>query len=104
HSVILHLEMTPPRTSHGGVKMSFYEMPLAAQTAAVTAWQSVALSTKLSAITVEATLVLSTQYGVRSDAGCVVPGLPAAGEVVLLTRAAGGVRPARRMVARATAS
>src|SRR5260370_40105476 len=79
-------------------------MPAAVQTAAVTAWQSAALSTNPSLTTVEATLVLSTQSGTRSDAGCVVPGLPGWGDVVLLTSAAGGVRPARRMVANATAS
>src|SRR5260370_1079854 len=50
-------------------------MPAAVQTAAVTAWQSADLSTNPSLTTVDATLVLSTQYGVRSDAGCVEPGV-----------------------------
>src|SRR5216684_1114926 len=66
-------------------------MPLALQTLAPTALQRAVLSTKLSLITVEATLDLSTHSGVRRIAGWVLPGLPDAGEVVPFCSAAGGV-------------
>src|SRR2546428_3601504 len=80
-------------------------MPAAEQTAAVTFWQSAALSTKLSLITVEAMFALLTQIGTNRTAGCwPLPATGDGGEVVPLTRAVGGVWPARRTVASATAA
>src|SRR6266513_1642479 len=88
----------------GGVRRIGYEMPAAAQTAAVTFWQSAALSTKLSLITVSFMFALVTQIGTRRIAGCWFPVTPDGGAVVPLTSADGGVALARRTVARATAA
>src|SRR5437762_7613484 len=90
--------------SCGGVQEIAYEMPAAVQTAAVTFWQSAALSTKLSLITVSFMFALVTQIGTRRMAGCWLPVTPDGGAVVPLTSAEGGVALARRTVARATAA
>src|SRR2546423_12221075 len=70
--------------SCGGVHEIGYEMPAAVQTAAVTFWQSAALSTKLSLITVSLMLALLTQIGTNRTAGCWLPGWPEGGAVVPL--------------------
>src|SRR2546421_3459900 len=79
-------------------------MLLAWQTAAPTAPQSAAGVTKLSLTTVEPMFEGSTHTGVRSDAGCEVPETPWGGSVLPFISAEGGVSPARRMAAIATAS
>src|SRR5438132_4778305 len=91
-------------TRCGGVDDYRYEMPAAVQAAAPALLHRVVLSTKLSLITVAFMLLTSTQVGTRSDAGCWLPETPDGGVVVPLRRALGGVCPARRTVARATAS
>src|SRR6267378_6969138 len=75
----------------GGVHQIAYEMPAAAQTAAVTFWHSAALSTKLSLITVSLMFALLTQIGTNRIAGCWLPVCPDGGAVVPLTSAGGGV-------------
>src|SRR6266581_5709714 len=91
--------------SCGGVQEIGYEMPAAEQTAAVTFWHSAPLSTKLSLITVSFMLALLTQIGTNRTAGCwVLPATGDGGAVVPLTRPVGGVWPARRTVASATAA
>src|ERR1700694_4777380 len=90
----------------GGVAVNRdYElgMLLAAQTAAPAWLHSADAEMTWSLMTVDAMFVEVTHVGVRREAGSVEPG-PLAGLVVPLIRAAGGVRPARRIVATATAS
>src|SRR3989454_7999318 len=88
----------------GGVHEIGYEMPAAVQTAAVTFWQSAALSTKLSLITVSFMFALLTQIGTNRTAGCwPLPATGDGGEGVPLTRAVRGGWPARRTVASGTA-
>src|SRR2546422_7503961 len=105
----MSIALSPPTkknaaASCGGVHEIGYEMPAAVQTAAVTFWQSAALSTKLSLITVSFMFALVTQIGTRRIAGCWFPVTPDGGAVVPLTSACGGVALARRTVARATAA
>src|SRR2546430_17402014 len=95
----MSIALSPPTkknaaASCGGVHEIGYEMPAAAQTAAVTFWQSAALSTKLSLITVSFMFVLVTQIGTRRIAGCWFPVTPDGGAVVPLTSACGGGAPA----------
>src|SRR3989442_15213708 len=71
----MSIALSPPikknaAASCGGVHGIGYEMPAAEQTAAVTFWQSAALSTKLSLITVEGMFALLTQIGTNRTAGC----------------------------------
>src|SRR6267378_3167558 len=109
-AAVISVALSPPTkknaaASCGGVHGIGYEMPAAEQTAAVTFWQSAALSTKLSLITVEAMFALLTQIGTNRTAGCwPLPATGDGGDVVPLTRAVGGVWPARRTVASATAA
>src|SRR5256886_4633264 len=105
----MSIALSPPTkknaaASCGGVHEIGYEMPAAVQTAAVTFWQSAALSTKLSLITVSFMFALVTQIGTRRIAGCWLPVTPDGGAVVPLTSPDGGVALARRTVARATAA
>src|SRR3989442_8813649 len=106
----MSIALSPPikknaAASCGGVHEIGYEMPAAEQTAAVTFWQSAALSTKLSLITVEAMFALLTQIGTNRTAGCwPLPATGDGGEVVPLTRAVGGGWPPRGTGARATAA
>src|SRR6266852_5519904 len=83
----------------GGVGEIGYEMPAAVQLAAPALLHRVALSMKLSLITVEFMFEASTQIGTRREAGCGLPATPVGGVVVPLRSALGGVRPARRTVA-----
>src|SRR2546426_10089459 len=105
----MSIALSPPikknaAASCGGVHEIGYEMPAAEQTAAVTFWQSAALSTKLSLITVEAMFALLTQIGTNRTAGCwPLPATGDGGEGVPLTRAVGGGWPPRRTGARAPA-
>src|SRR5450631_39265 len=99
------LDKSDAAASCGGVGgLTCYEMPLAVQTAAPALLHSVATSTNLSLITVDSMLALLTHIGTRREAGCELPVTPDGGAVVLFTRPAGGVAPARSTVARATAS
>src|SRR2546423_6999981 len=91
--------------SCGGGHETGYEMPAAVQPAAVTFWQSAALSTKLSLITVSFMFALLTQIGTNRTAGCwPLPATGDGGDVVPLTRAVGGGWPPRRTAAGANAA
>src|SRR2546430_16390429 len=102
----MSIALSPPTkknaaASCGGVHEIGYEMPAAVQTAAVTFWQSAALSTKLSLITVSFMFALLTQIGTNRTAGCWA--LAATGEgggMGPFTRAVGGGGPPRGKVGR----
>ena len=79
-------------------------MPAAVQAAAPASVHSCVLSTNLSLMTVSFMFDAFTHFGVRSEAGCSLPLVPDGGLVVPFSNAEGGVWPARRMVATATAS
>src|SRR2546425_2607187 len=106
----MSIALSPPikknaAASCGGVHEIGYEMPAAEQTAAVTFWQSAALSTKLSLITVEAMFALLTQIGTNRTAGCSpLPSTGGGGEVGPLARALGGGSAARRTGGRSTSA
>src|SRR2546429_4725982 len=95
-AAVISISLSPLRkgnaaASCGGVHEIGYEMPAAEQTAAVTFWQSAALSTKLSLITVEAMFALLTQIGTNRTAGSwPLPPPGDAGQVVPLARAPDG--------------
>src|SRR2546422_8785685 len=102
----MSIALSPPTkknaaASCGGVHEIGYEMPAAVQTAAVTFWQSAALSTKLSLITVSFMLALLTQIGTNRTAGCwPLPAPGHRGEGGPLTRAVRGGWAPRGTVAR----
>jgi len=79
-------------------------MPAAVQTLLLTAVHSADAEMNWSLMTVEFMLEVVTHSGVSKDAGCVDPVTPFGGVVVEFTRLLGGVLPARRIVARETAS
>ena len=97
-----HKAAAVPHVTSG--RCGYGVMPAALQTLVPTAVHSVDAEMNLSLITVDAMLAAFTHTGVSSDAGCAVPVTPLGGVVVEFTRAEGGVLPARRIVARATAS
>ena len=74
------------------------------QTLEPTTAHSAVAEMNLSLITVDAMFELVTHSGVSRDAGWVNPVTPFGGDVVEFTSAAGGVLPARRIVASETAS
>src|SRR5579859_2357796 len=80
-----------------------YEIPAAVQRAAPAIAQMAEAGSKPSLTTVASMLALVTQTGVSRDAGSVMVG-SAGSTVVLFSRAAGGLSPASRIVAMATAS
>src|SRR2546430_17541017 len=94
----MSIALSPPTkknaaASCGGVHEIGYEMPAAVQTAAVTFWQSAALSTKLSLITVSFMFALLTQIGTNRTAGCwPLPAPGGGGDGGPLTWAVGGGR------------
>src|SRR5207302_4465061 len=81
----------------GGVTAGLIDygvIPAAEHVLVPTAWHNAVASTNLSLITVEAMFAAFTHIGVSREAGSSLPE-PEAGLVVELTRADGGVCPAR---------
>src|SRR5438552_5625645 len=94
----------PGSTAPAPELSAIYEIPAEVHIAAKAPAQSWALSTNLSATTVEPMFAVVTQTGVRSTDDTSTLGVTPVSVVLPLSSAAGGLWLARRLVARAAAA